>query len=174
MKRVLLIGLLTFVASTVYAQSDAEVSSPRMQPLQTYDGFLLDFNVATPTEPVHPLAKSLQALMPDYSQLLFPQQPSMTYGTLNSNLLMPSYTLGTIGATYMHGIPTTGNIQVANFKLKNGMTISTMGDYDAQGSRVNRPVLPWQRNNFQGAFQLKTSDGKFGISIHVSNGAGPY
>lgn len=173
MKRSILIGLFALVTGMLYAQGDVNPTAPRMEHTQSFDGFLLDLDALYPTEPVKPMTQSLQALMPDYSQLLLPT-PSVTFGTLSGSLFSPSYSLGTFTTTHFNAMPTIGNVQVANFRLRNGMTISTMGDYDANGHRVNRPVLPWQRNNFQGAFQIKSGDGKFSFGIHVSNGAGPY
>ena len=182
MKHLFLIGILLCVASISFAQSDVNADTlrvnpadfinlsgnPRMDRPQTYDGFLLDIDLPHSTESTQPLFQSLKALMPDYSQLI-PQSP-VTFGTLSGSTLLPSYSLGSYGNSYFNTVPSIGNIQVANFRLKNGMTISTMGDYDANGSRVNRPINPWQRNNFQGAFQLKSADGKFSFGIRVSNG----
>ena len=182
MKHLFLIGIFLCVTSISFAQSDVNAdtlrinpadfinlsSSPRMDRSQTYDGFLLDINPLDLIESsVKPLAQSLIALMPDFTQLV--PQSTVTFGTLSGQTL-PSFSLGSYGYSYFNTGPTTGNVQVANFRLKNGMTISTMGDYDANGSRVNRPVNPWQRNNFQGAFQLKSADGKFSFGIRVSNG----
>ena len=62
------------------------------------------------------------------------------------------------------------------FKLKNGMRINTYGDYDKDGWRVpNRSAMPWEKNNFRGAFELKSANGNFGIRIEVQQGRnGPY
>ena len=173
MKRMLLIGLFALATGVLYAQGDVNPTAPRMEHTQDFGGFLLDLVALYPTEPAKPIAQALQALMPDFSQMLR-LKPAVTFGTLSGSLFAPTYTLGTFTTTHFSAMPTMGNVQVANFRLKNGMTISTMGDYDANGHRVNRPVLPWQRNNFQGAFQVKSADGKFSFGIHVSNGAGPY
>lgn len=182
MKHLFLIGIFLCVTSISFAQSDVNAdtlrvnpadfislsSSPRSDRSQTYDGFLLGINPLDLIESVQPLTQSLKALMPDFSQLL--PRPTVTFGTLSDHTLLPSYSLGSYGYSYFNTVPSIGNVQVANFRLNNGMTISTMGDYDANGSRVNRPVNPWQRNNFQGAFQLKSADGKFSFGIRVSNG----
>lgn len=34
----------------------------------------------------------------------------------------------------------------------------------------NPSALPWQKNNFKGAFELKSQDGSFGIRIEVQKG----
>ena len=57
---------------------------------------------------------------------------------------------------------------MGSFQLKNGMRINTYGDYDKEGWRMpNRSALPWERNNFRGAFELKSEDGSFGLRIEV-------
>ena len=67
-------------------------------------------------------------------------------------------------------------MQMGSFKLKNGMRINTYGDYDKDGWRVpNRSAMPWEKNNFRGAFELKSANGNFGIRIEVQQGRnGPY
>ena len=182
MRQLFLIGIFLCVTSVSFAQGDVNTDtlrinpadyidlsgSPRMDRSQTYDGFLLDIDLLDSVEFAQPLAKSMKALMPDYSQLLPPS--TVTFGTLSGSMLLPSLSFSSFGNPYFNAVPSIGNLQVANFRLKNGMTISTIGDYDANGSRVNRPINPWQRNNFQGAFQLKSADGKFSFGIRVSNG----
>lgn len=57
------------------------------------------------------------------------------------------------------------------FQTENGMRINTYGDYDKDGWRVpNRSAMPWERNNFRGAFELKSANGNFGIRIEVQQG----
>lgn len=51
------------------------------------------------------------------------------------------------------------------------MEINTYGDYDKDGWKVpNRSAMPWEKNNFRGAFELKSSNGNFGIRIEVQQG----
>ncbi len=51
------------------------------------------------------------------------------------------------------------------------MRINTYGDYNKDGWRVpNRSAMPWERNNFRGAFELKSANGNFGIRIEVQQG----
>ena len=60
-------------------------------------------------------------------------------------------------------------MQMGTFKLKNGW--NTYGDYDKDGWKVpNRSAMPWEKNNFRGAFELKSSNGNFGIRIEVQQG----
>ena len=58
---------------------------------------------------------------------------------------------------------------MGTFKLKNGWKINTYGDYDKDGWKVpNRSAMPWEKNNFRGAFELKSSMVIFGIRIGFS------
>ena len=176
MKRILFFLWMTCMAAAYLpAQENIKIDSLQFRHVQQFDdGFLLDLDLLKPIDtPVLPFAHSLTALMPDYSRLF--ATPTVTYSTLSGNLHLPAgarYSLGAFGYPAAAYIPTTGILQVANFRLRNGMTISTMGDYDQTGTRVNRPVLPWQRNNFQGAFQIKSADGKFSFNIHVQQQRG--
>ena len=62
-------------------------------------------------------------------------------------------------------------MQMGTFKLKNGWKINTYGDYDKDGWKVpNRSAMPWEKNNFRGAFELKSANGNFGIRIEVQQG----
>ena len=65
----------------------------------------------------------------------------------------------------------TDNLQMGSFTLKNGMRIHTYGEYDKDGWKVPNPsALPWEKNNFKGAFELKSANGAFGIRIEVQQG----
>ena len=60
---------------------------------------------------------------------------------------------------------------MGSFKLKNGMRLNTYGEYNADGKKVPNPAaMPWEKNNFKGAFEMKSSDGNFGIRIEVQQG----
>ena len=49
-------------------------------------------------------------------------------------------------------------MQMGTFKLKNGWKINTYGDYDKDGWKVpNRSAMPWEKNNFRGAFGSRFS-----------------
>ena len=61
--------------------------------------------------------------------------------------------------------------EMGSFTLKNGMRIHTYGEYDKDGWKVPNPsALPWEKNNFKGAFELKSANGAFGIRIEVQQG----
>ncbi len=66
------------------------------------------------------------------------------------------------------GMLPSSNMQTGSFLLKNGMRITTYGEYNKDGWKVpNRSALPWERNNFKGAFELKSPNGSFGVRIEV-------
>lgn len=70
-----------------------------------------------------------------------------------------------------YGWNVTDNLQMGSFRLRNGMRLNTYGQYDKNGYRVFNPsALPWERDNFKGAFELKSEDGSFGIRIEVEQG----
>lgn len=61
--------------------------------------------------------------------------------------------------------------QGASYKLNNGVRINTYGEYNADGYKVYNPAaLPWEKNNFNAAFEVKSPNGKFGIKVEVHGG----
>lgn len=69
--------------------------------------------------------------------------------------------------------PGSGNVQWqgASYKLNNGVRINTYGEYNADGYKVYNPsAMPWERNNFNAAFEVKSPNGKFGIKVEVHGG----
>lgn len=86
-----------------------------------------------------------------------------------NHVFTPMYPgMGIYGFGTMSMPPT---LQSATFKLKNGLHITTYGEYDADGNKVRNPsALPWERNNFNGAFEMKSENGNFGIRIEVQRG----
>ena len=63
------------------------------------------------------------------------------------------------------------NWQSASFTLNNGIRINTYGEYDSDGyKRYNPSALPWEKNNFNAAFEIKSPNGKFGFKVEVHHG----
>ena len=63
------------------------------------------------------------------------------------------------------------NWQGASYKLGNGTRINLYGQYDADGNKVRNPsAMPWQRNDFNAAFEMKSANGNFGIRLEVHGG----
>lgn len=60
------------------------------------------------------------------------------------------------------------DLRGVTYRLNNGLKISTYGEYDADGNRRYNPAaLPWEKDDFNAALELKTDDGKFGLRIGV-------
>lgn len=73
------------------------------------------------------------------------------------------------GSPASHNVPWQG----ASYKLNNGLRINTYGEYDADGyKRANPSAMPWQKNNFNAAFEIKSANGNFGIKVEVNAGRG--
>ena len=177
MKRLITIFLAVFVATMVNAQTENEVttlSDLETQRYKNFDGFLLDMGsmldmpvyLAPPTLSYRPF----DAMMPSVGLQVNPDavriNPNITYkgGVPQLSLLRSFYSL--------YGY-SSGNVnwQGASFKLNNGMRINTYGEYNADGYKVYNPsALPWQRNNFNAAFEVKSANGNFGIKVEVQGG----
>lgn len=172
MKKLILSLSLLLSVSLASAQSEIPSDSIRRVPsanIKEFGGFLLDMglmNVATPQLPNINL--DMPNITKDYNQIF----------RLNSDI---SYTQGfttTVSPSPFSGFGYNGGfssspqfMQMGSFKLKNGMQINTYGDYDKDGWRVpNRSAMPWEKNNFRGAFELKSANGAFGIRIEVQQG----
>lgn len=172
-----IIGVLTTLAS-VQAQevvvSDSLLNSiedgtPLFLPeeVKEYDGFLLDMSLLNLSMQPAPTVGNYELLIPDASKewpMLLGLDNGVTYGRGSTTFY------GVTGG--MHGFHSTGsNLLMSSFRLKNGMRLNTYGQYNDQGFRMADPsALPWQRNNFKGAFELKSANGNFGIRVEVQRG----
>ena len=95
---------------------------------------------------------------------LFSLNPDVTFSGNNSYTFTPSYSFGGFQGN-------STNLQMGSFRLKNGMRINTYGDYNSKGYRMpNRSAMPWARNNFRGAFEMKSANGNFGIRLALQQG----
>ena len=127
-------------------------------------------NLSTPTLPKFTL--EIPDASKDYSRI-FQLNPNVTYSQGLSNIFSLSnsryFSSNPFGLTGFWG--STDNLQMGSFTLKNGMRIHTYGEYDKDGWKVPNPsALPWEKNNFKGAFELKSANGAFGIRIEVQQG----
>lgn len=155
---------------------DEVPDNPLLSPeVRSYGGFLLDMgmmNIAPPN--LSPFKLEIPDASKDYSRL-FRLSPAATYWQAPANLLSPYPGSGTwYGTGYLGGYGfwnSTDQLQMGSFQLKNGWRVNTYGQYDKDGWRVPNPsALPWEKNNFKGAFELKSSNGNFGIRIEVQQG----
>lgn len=188
MKRIcfFIITLLIGIAS-LYAQSEVQGDSIRSRALpdgtppdgmilpevKNYDGFLLDMGLLNMKAPHLPkFTLEIPDASKDYGRI-FRLNPDATYSQGLSNVFSLTnstvYSMNPFGLTGFWSSPE--NLQMGSFKLKNGMRINTYGEYDKDGWKVpNRSALPWEKNNFKGAFEMKSSNGAFGIRIEVQQG----
>lgn len=170
-------------ADTLRSKSVSEGVPPEGVPLsdgilpsdvKNYDGFLLDMGLMKMAAP--PRLPKLTLEIPDASKdysRLFQLNPNVTYSQGLSNIFSLSnsrfYSSNPFGLTGFWG--STDNLQMGSFTLKNGMRINTYGEYDKDGWKVPNPsALPWEKNNFKGAFEMKSANGAFGIRIEVQQG----
>ena len=174
-----LILFLSLILSVGFASAQSEIPSDSIHRapstnIKEFGGFLLDMglmNVATPELPKFNL--EMPNMTKDYNQL-FRLNTDVTYSQgFTDSFSSPSFS-GFSGFGYGYGWGLSSSLQfmqMGSFKLKNGMRINTYGDYDKDGWRVpNRSAMPWERNNFRGAFELKSANGNFGIRIEVQQG----
>lgn len=181
MKYIGLIILFCLLSFRVNAQNEVPADSVRsmnMPATKNFDGFLLDMNLMKMAAPQMPkMTLDIPDASKDYS-FLFRLDPNVTYSQGYSHLFSLGsstiYSMNPFGLTGFGSSPQ--NLQMGSFRLKNGMRINTYGKYDKDGRKVPNPsALPWERNNFKGAFELKSANGSFGIRIEVQQGRnGPY
>lgn len=165
-------------ADSIRSSSIPEGVSPGGNPLpadvKNFDGFLLDMGLMKMSAP--PTLPKFTLEIPDASKdygRIFQLNPNATYSQGLSNIFSLSnsqfYSSNPFGLTGFWG--SMDNLQMGSFTLKNGMRINTYGEYNKDGYKVHNPsALPWQKNNFKGAFEMKSANGAFGIRIEVQQG----
>ena len=162
---------------TTQAASQQRISDDGMR---NYGGFLLDMNsMLQPTQPmttttVPSLSAPMQTSLYGYRDLdrMLQLKSKATYGISNTTFGISNTPFGFRSMPLGMGI---SSFHTANFRLNNGMTLTTYGNYDSSGRRhISQSALPWQRNNFQGGFKLKSANGNFSVQVHVSRGYVPY
>ena len=173
MKKLILFLSLVLSVGFASAQSEVPFDSIRRTPssnMKEFGGFLLDMglmNVAPPKLPK--LNLDIPDVSKDYNQI-FRLNTDATYTQGFTDAFSSPFS--GFGYGYGWGLSSSPQfMQMGTFKLKNGWKINTYGDYDKDGWKVpNRSAMPWEKNNFRGAFELKSSNGNFGIRIEVQQG----
>lgn len=168
-----LILFLSLIMSVSFASAQSEIPSDSIQRapstnMKEIGGFLLDMSLMNLTAPQLPkLNLDLPNATKDYSQLF-----RMNTNTIYTQGFTNAFSSSRFGYGYDWGISSSPQyMQMGSFRLKNGMRLNTYGDYDKDGWKVpNRSAMPWQRNNFRGAFELKSANGSFGIRVEVQQG----
>lgn len=177
MKKLILFLLL--VLSVGFASAQSEISSdsiPRAPKatIKEFGGFLLDMGLMNASAPQLPkINLDMPNISKDYNELFrLNNDATYTQGFTNAFSSPFSGFSGFSGFGYGWGMSSSPQfMQMGSFKLKNGMRINTYGDYNEKGWKVpNRSAMPWEKNNFQGAFELKSANGAFGIRIEVQQG----
>ena len=162
--------LLCFLFYTTFAFAQTEKGGTK-----DFGGFMLDMGAMLETS-----GTGFSFLPPTLNfDLELPQEGMLKLNpdafTLPSTATYSSgYTLSPY-SIYSYLYPHAGgaglSLQGATYRLGNGMKFSTYGEYDADGNKVNNPhKLPWEKNNFNAAFELKSANGKFGIRLEVKQG----
>ena len=157
-----LILFLSLILSVGFASAQSEVPSDsiRRAPssnIKEFGGFLLDMglmNVAPPKLPKFSL--DVPDVSKDYNQI-FRLNTDATYTQGFTDAFSSPFS--GFGYGYGWGLSSSPQfMQMGTFKLKNGWKVP------------NRSAMPWEKNNFRGAFELKSSNGNFGIRIEVQQG----
>lgn len=173
---------LLWVLSAAWTAASAQVREgqdslpvptlPPQEVVQLEGGYLLDMKLLqleAATEQMGHYRLQVPDAARDWSRLFRLPQDAIYSSGLSDVFYrhFPSSYYGT-GSLWGFG---TDRLQMGTFRLKNGMRLHTYGQYDKDGWRVPDPsALPWQRDNFKGAFELKSQDGSFGIRIEVQRG----
>ena len=178
MKNWIIALLLAFVPVITQAQSEMNEGMSARTMVKDFGGFILDMGTMLNAEslviPFKPLP-NLSLLAPaegwtpaKLNTDAFKINPNLTY--MGGTSLLPT----SLSSMYlMHYGTGSGmvNWQGASYKLGNGTRINLYGQYDADGNKVRNPsAMPWQRNDFNAAFEMKSANGNFGIRLEVHGG----
>lgn len=166
MKRLVYTLLLLIGCLNSYAQTEIGNELDNHIQIKDFSGFILDMGTMLNAESlvVTPLSFPTLDYMPSLAEsnsyLLNPEAIRIT-PFLTSTL--PSFSNG-MGKNRI-------NWQGATYKLNNGVRINLYGEYNADGYKVYNPsALPWEHNNFNAAFEMKSANGNFGIKVEVHGG----
>jgi hypothetical protein len=178
MRRLIYIILMLFPFLAVHAQSEGGKALHPDSQVKDFGGFILDMGSMLNAESLvvsAPFLPSLSYLVPLDDVALYQLNPDAF--KLNPNITYMGGTAINPSRTSILSLLHTGigsgmvNWQGTSFKLNNGMRINFYGEYDADGNKVYNPsALPWQRNNFNAAFEMKSANGNFGIKVEVHGG----
>ena len=180
MKRIFTI-LLILTSLQLHAQTEGIQISFDGPSRKDYGGFILDMgsmlNAESLTVPFSLPSLSLLAPMENAS----PYQFNPEVFRINPNI---TYTSGlSTSPLYTSGFPVlypgmgSGmvNWQGKSYKLNNGARINLYGEYDADGNKVHNPsAMPWQKKDFNAAFEFKSASGNFGVKLEVHGGRNGY
>lgn len=180
MRRFIYLFFLFICTYKVQAQTEnpkiSTSESPTSQ-MKSFDGFILDMGTMLNVESLMiPLTlPTLNYLVPLDESNSFRINPDAiniksNLNYIGSNSIIPSHS--SILSIIYNGIGSgIVNWQGTSYKLNNGMKLNMYGEYNADGYKVYNPsALPWEKNNFNAAFEMKSANGNFGIKIEVHGG----
>lgn len=175
MQKITIIVCFLLCAAGTFAQSETKhdtLHGDDTSRHKNFGGFMLDMGAMfEPT--LFMLPPSLNFQLPDKLDapglVLNPDAVSLSPVTYTSAASLSPYSFYSL--LYPDAMGGNVTLQGATFRLKNGMRMTTYGEYDADGyKRANPSALPWEKNNFNAAFELKSPNGKFGIRMEVKTG----
>lgn len=158
---------LTFASLCAQTEGRNDTDFDTSRHYKDFGGFLLDMSPVMMTPP--PIRMSLiDFRLYDTELPAFQLNPEAIRLPMNVTYnRTSSFTSSSPHGFY--GGPTSW--QEASYRLKNGLSIHTYGEYDADGrKRYNPAALPWERNRFNAAFEVKSPNGKFGIKVEMNGG----
>ena len=180
MKRIFTI-LLILTSLQLHAQTEGIQISFDGPSRKDYGGFILDMgsmlNAESLTVPFSLPSLSLLAPMENASPYQFNPEvfrinPNITYTSGLST--SPLFTSG-FPVLYPGMGSSMVNWQGKSYKLNNGARINLYGEYDADGNKVHNPsAMPWQKKDFNAAFEFKSASGNFGVKLEVHGGRNGY
>ena len=163
----LLLLVLTLATATLRAQTDNPIVTEETfggLPAGVEElggGFLIDMGLMDVSMPS---VENYRLQLPDLQTRDFNRLFRLTNDAVYSRGTYTSF-VRTGGLSFWDA---TDNVQMGTFRLPGGASLHTYGDYDSSGRRVYNPaLLPWERNTFRGAFELKSKNGNFGIRVEV-------
>lgn len=146
-----------------------------------YGGFILDMGTMLNAESltVTPFLPTLGYLAPmdglpayQFNPDAFRINPNITYTGGLGNSTLHTSTLSLLYPGMGSGMV---NWQGKSYKLNNGARINLYGEYDADGRKVHNPsAMPWQKKDFNAAFEFKSANGNFGVKLEVHGGRNGY
>ena len=164
---------MLFPTLAIQAQSErGRVLNPDSQ-VKDFGGFILDMGNMLNAESLVVSAPfpSLSYLVPFDESIPYTLSPDAFKLNSNVTYLGSMAVSSSYASVFSLSYPSIGNWQETSFKLNNGMRINLYGEYNADGYKVYNPsALPWQRNNFNAAFEMKSANGNFGIKVEVHGG----
>ena len=180
MKRIFTI-LLIFTSIQLHAQTEGIQISFDGPSRKDFGGYILDMgtmlNAESLTVPISLPSLSLLAPMENVSPYQFNPEVFRIHLNITYTSSLGTSPMNTSGFSVLYpGIGSSMvNWQGKSYKLNNGARINLYGEYDADGHKVHNPTaMPWQKKDFNAAFEFKSASGNFGVKLEVHGGRNGY